>query len=293
MLQHKALELPEWAESYYPNPGKGIIYDLPESDYHGTKAMVSKSSLDIVAHSLLHYRYGLDAPATVETDAMRVGSAFHVATLEPDLLDEKVIVLPDFGPMQSSKNRALRDKYIEDEGKGRTILKQHEMDLVIAMRDSVHRHPAARALLRRGKSEVTALWTDPETGLRCKARADWLTPMDGVFADLKSALSAAPHAFARAAADRRYHVQDTFYSRAFEENDIHITNFVFIACEKGPPYAVACYQLDDTARLKGEELYMRELRDLSDAIENDVWPGYGDQVMDLRLPRWATYDIEA
>lgn len=290
---HPAFELPEWAEPYFPNPGKGIIYNLPESDYHGTKALVSKSALDVVNQSLLHYRYGLDSPREEETDAMRIGSAFHIATLEPDLTDEKIIVLPDFGPMQSSKNRALREKYIEDECNGRIVLKQHELDLVIAMRDSVHRHPAARALLRRGKPEVTAMWTDPETGLRCKSRADWLVALDGVFVDLKSALSAAPRPFARAAADQRYHVQDAFYSRAFEENDIHITNFVFVVCEKEPPYAVACYQLDETARLKGEELYMKELRTLATAIETDTWPGYGDNVMDLRLPGWATYDIEA
>lgn len=290
---HPAFTLPAWAEPYFPSPGKGIIYDLPESEYHGTKAIVSKSALDVVAQSLYHYRYTLDDPIGEPTDAMRIGSAFHVATLEPDLAGEKLLVMPDFGPMQSSKNRALRDQFIQDEGRGKIILKQHELEKVIAMRDAVHKHPAARALLRRGQPEVTAVWTDPETELRCKSRADWLTPLDGVFVDLKSAICASPSQFARAAAARRYHVQDSFYSRAFEENGIHISNFVFVVCENEPPYAVACYQLDETARLKGEELYMQELRALRKAIDSDVWPGYGDGVMDLRLPAWATYDIEA
>jgi hypothetical protein len=112
--------------------------------------------------------------------------------------------------------------------------------------------------------------------------------MDGVFADLKSAVDASPHEFARAAASRRYHVQDAKYSRAFEENDLHIEHFVFIVVEKEYPYCVAVYQLDETARLKGEELYMAELRRMAECREKDYWPGYGDKIMDMRLPGWAT-----
>jgi len=289
---HPALaELPTWAAPYFPTPGKGVIFDLPEDQYHGTKALISKSALDVVAVSLEHYRYSLDAHEERDADALRIGHAFHAATLEPDLLNSKVIIMPDFGPMQSSKNRALRDLWIEEEAAVKTWLKQHEYDHVIAMRDAVHRHPAARSVMRNGRAEVTGLWTDPDTGLRCKSRADWLSSMNGVFVDLKSAVDASPGGFRRAAATNRYHVQDAFYSRAFEENGIHIQNFVFVVVEKDPPHAVAVYQLDDTARLKGEELYMAEMRKLRDAIDSDRWPGYGDRVIDLSLPGWATMDL--
>ena len=289
---HPALAtLPTWAAPFFPAPGRAILTDLPEQQYHGTKALISKSSLDIAARSLYHYRHSLDVHEDQDADALRIGHAFHVATLEPDLLYSKVIVMPDFGPMQSSKNRALRDDWIETEAAHKTWLKEHEFDRVCAMRDAVHRHPAARTVMRNGRAEVTGLWTDPETGLRCKSRADWLSAMNGVFVDLKSARDASPGAFRRAAAENRYHVQDAFYSRAFEENGVHIQNFVFVVVEKEPPYAVAVYQLDDTARLKGEELYMSELRALREAIDTDRWPGYGDAVMDLSLPGWATMDL--
>lgn len=278
--------LPEWAQ---PWPGKAIISDLPEDLYHGTKSIVSKSSLDIFGgQSPLHYHYHLSSPPEERTDAMNIGSAFHVLTLEPDLFRSKVAILPEFGPMQSSTNRALRDAWIRDEGRGRTIIKQAQFDIIEPMANAVRAHPAARKLMLDGESEVTALWTDPHTGIRCKARADRLVSMRGVFVDLKSALCAAPGAFMRAAVDHRYHVQDAFYSRAFEENGIHIEHFVFVVVEKEPPFAVAVYQLDETAKLKGEELYMDELRRLRECIDSDVWPGYGDHVQDLKLPMWAT-----
>ena len=288
---HPALTtLPAWAD---PWPGKAVIYDLPEEKYHGTRAIISKSSLDIFARTPLHYYHSLDAERDAPTSEMKMGSAFHVATLEPDLFTRKVAVIPDdiaSLPMQSSKNRALRDAWAADEAFGKIILKPDEFAHVDGMASAVRRHPAARKLLASGTSEVTALWTDPETGLRCKSRADFICQMRGVYVDLKSAVSAAPDAFQRSAVNMRYHVQDAFYSRAFEENGTHIEHFVFVVVEREPPYAVACYQLDETAKLKGESLYMKELRDLRDCMEANFWPGYGDRVMDLSLPPWATRD---
>jgi hypothetical protein len=289
-MNHSLEALPEWARAVFPDPGRAVLRNVPEEVYHATKGLISKSALDEVARSLAHYRYSVDAEPEPDTTATIIGRCFHTITLEPDLTDEKIVKLPDFGDMRSSKNRDTRDAWLVSEGFGRTPLKPDDYATVVAMRDAVHRHPAARKLMRRGESEVTALWTDPATGLRCKSRADRLVAMDGVFVDLKSANDASPEMFARAAANFRYHVQDAFYSRAFEENDIHIENFVFVVVEKEPPYAVAVYQLDDTARRRGEQLYMREMRALAEAILSDRWPGYGDAVMPLALPKWATPD---
>lgn len=288
---HPALStLPAWAD---PWPGKAIIHDLPEELYHGTRSIISKSALDIFARTPLHYLHSLDAPPRVVTDEMKMGSAFHVRALEPDLFNRKVAVIPEdiaCLAMQSSKNRALRDAWAMDEARGKIILKPDQFLHVDGMASAVRRHPAARKLLASGNAEVSALWTDPETGLRCKSRADFICQMRGVYVDLKSAVSAAPDAFQRSAVNMRYHVQDAFYSRAIEENGTNIEHFVFIVVEREPPYAVACYQLDETAKLKGESLYMRELRDLRDCMEANYWPGYGDRVMDLSLPAYATRD---
>jgi exodeoxyribonuclease VIII len=281
---HPALTtFPAWAG----DKKNGIIYDLPDTAYHATKALIGKHSLDIFARSPAHYYATLDAEDEARTDALNIGSAFHVAVLEPDLYKHKVLVLPDLD-MRSSKNRDLRDRIIADDGEGKVHLKAAHEPLIEAMAKSVRQHPAARKLLARGRPEVTAYWTDPETGLRGKSRADWLSDLDGVFVDLKSALSAAPGEFARAAANNRYHVQDAYYSRAFEENGIHIEHFVFIVVEKEPPYVTSCFQLDVTARLKGEELYMDELRRMAECRAKNHWPGYGDGVIDLSLPGWAT-----
>lgn len=289
---HPALAtLPPWAAKLFPSPGRGVIDNLAEQDYHNTKALVSKSALDVIGErSLLHYRYFLDQPFNPPTDAMKLGSAFHVATLEPDLFKEKVIEMPDFGPLQSSKNRAVRDDWLKEQGPHVTVLKREQIIIAQTMGQSVRNHPPARALLRRIRAEVTVAWTDPATGLKCKCRADAVPFGFDVACDLKSARDASPAGFARACANERYHVQDAFYTEGFRANDFDIAHFAFIVCESEPPYACAVYELNDEARVRGEQLYMRELRALAKAIETDTWPGYSDKVENLALPRWATPD---
>lgn len=296
---HPALStLPAWAVPYMGRgkPGRGIIHGLPEDQYHGTKALISKSALDVFNVSPLHYLASLDAPLEDRDAApLRVGAAYHCAVLEPDLFHAKVIRMPDFGPMQSSTNRRVRDQWLACEAVGKTYLKADEYAQVIAMRDVLLCSPEGRKLLvPGGQAEATALWTCPETGLRCKARADWLHVERGIFVDLKSALSASKAAFRRAAAEHRYHVQDAMYSRAFEENDAPIVDFVFLVQEKEPPYAYQAFRYNTEGRLRGEELYMRELRQLRHCIDTDHFPSYSHngEVVELDLPPYAAKDWE-
>lgn len=297
---HPALAtLPAWAMPYMGagKPGRGIIHGLPESEYHGAKALISKSSLDLFGDkSPFHYLAALDAPLEDGNAApLRIGAAYHIGVLQPDMFASQVLRMPDFGPMQSSTNRRIRDEWIATEAVGKTYLTRSEWEQVNAMRDVLLTSRLGRKLLSPGgEAEVTALWTCPETGMRCKSRADWLHADRGIFVDLKSALSAKPDDFMRAVAAHRYHVQDAMYSRAFDENDVPIQEFVFLVQEKAPPYAYACYRLTVNAKLRGEELYMRELRQLRECIDNDYFPCYSptDEVMPLDLPGYAARDWE-
>ncbi|WP_441253681.1 PD-(D/E)XK nuclease-like domain-containing protein [Bradyrhizobium sp. 613_E4_N2_2] len=63
----------------------GVYADIPNADYHGGPG-TSKSGLDIVRKSLLHFKYVKDAANDNErkpTEAQAFGSAFHTITLEP------------------------------------------------------------------------------------------------------------------------------------------------------------------------------------------------------------------
>lgn len=65
----------------------GVYQDVPNADYHGGPG-TSKSGLDIVRRSLLHFKYMKEAANDNErapTEAQAFGSAFHAITLEPKI----------------------------------------------------------------------------------------------------------------------------------------------------------------------------------------------------------------
>lgn len=301
--------IPDWAATLRTcrGGGAGILDHLPEAAYHGTRAILGKGSLVLaVEKSGVHFKHWLDTPHDEDdsNETFAVGKAFHCRALEPDLFDQNFIYTPEFGNMQTNRAKELRNEWLRSEarnkvalprfiaGPGNARLPVHPM--IEGMAASVRKHPKLSLMLRRGRPEVTALWRDPGTGLPLKSRADWLSDMDGVFLDLKSCFDASRAAMRVSASRNRYFVQDPLYSRAFEENGIHIRNFVFAAVEKVPPYAVGLYQVTDTGRLAGENYYMAALLRVARWIEDDYFPGYNDdRPTPLDVTTYAVEEAEA
>lgn len=294
--------LPWWASSLAEDGQPCIIDDLVNDDYHNTRAMVSKTAMDKADKSGKKYRYwidhaeedepGTEAAAELEKEkpALVEGDAFHCLVLEPLAFDRRFFVLPDnLGDMRSSKNRKYRDDMIAEQAPGgtKTILKHTQFQMINGMRDSAFSVPKLRAILEDGKPEVTAIWIDPDTGLPCKIRTDWLTERMRMALDLKSARDASKQWWKLEAARRRLFVQDAFYTRGLYENGIEADEFVFAVVEKEPPYDVGLYHLPEGARLAGENAYMRNLRDIRKWVEAGEYPSYTDGVEMIDIPPWA------
>lgn len=294
-------DLPAWA---FTRVGKKlelrpkIIEGLPKADYHDTRALLSNSALSKFGepNTPAHYKFWLDSPResqdTVppsDTDPLLVGSAFHSYVLEPAVFAREYVVMPDFGDMRSSKNRALRDGWIEFEAAGRQPITPKLMERVQGMRDSIYRNKRLRRILERGRPEVTIVFVDPETGVPCKVRIDYLSEFEGAALDLKSALTgnttAHPRSWTNAAADHRYHVQDSFYTRACKHVGIDITDFIFGVVEKKPPYLVGPYILNDASRIAGETIWYYEIMRLAECVRSGLWPGYSEDIMEVSLPQ--------
>ena len=87
--------------------------------------------------------------------------------------------------------------------------------------------------------EIAIVWDDPETGLRCKARIDFVSEYDGwtVVGDLKSSINAAPKQWARAVANYGYHRQAAFYLDGCNAISPHDRLFAWIIQEKDDPFS--------------------------------------------------------
>src|SRR5690606_1095926 len=104
---------------------------------------------------------------------------------------------------------------------------------------------------------------------------------------VKSCLDASEDAFRRDVAKYRYHVQDALYRAGFDAAGESVQHFVFIACEKTPPYAVAVYSLDAEGVGKGYSLARRDMATMAECLRTGEWPGYPVGIQTITLPPWA------
>lgn len=262
---------------------------MDNATYHAHSA-VSKSHLDLVAKSPLHYwsRY-LDPNRVPQepTAAMAIGSAVHTHVLELDQWDAQYVVAPAGIDRRTKVGKAEWDVFQTAIGT-RTVISREDADLVMRIGRSVLSHPAAAYLLSLpGKAETTHMWIDEISGLQCKCRPDWLLDDGSMIVDLKTTEDASPRGFQKSIAQWRYHIQASFYLDGLQ----HATGkrpeqFVFIAVEKKPPYVCAVYVADAQMIEIGRDTARRDLDKLNVCKAADYWPGYSDCIEQINLPPW-------
>jgi hypothetical protein len=286
--------------------GVGIHTDVsPDDYYHRVLGECNKSALDMIDEkesSPFHYRHWVDADPNASEERLHysTGRAYHCALLEPERFTRDWIVQPDFGAMQSSKNRDELRLWRERNADKSTLAKPDHAR-VSAMVQVARDHPINDAYGRRvarvgdlidgGKTEVTLVWIDPDTGLHCKARMDLYSSFGNYVIDPKSTIKAAKEHFARAVKNFRYHVQAVHYADGLRVLGLPLKKFWFLCQEKEPPYAVAMYCIGAASESRGFELRQRDMRTLAMCLETDRWPSYNsDQAAEVNIPAWGMVD---
>lgn len=258
----------------------GQLIDWPDEKYHADRTAVSKSWLDHIHRSPAHLRAYLDG-LIPSTPRMEFGSLVHAWVLEPDSIESRYLKIPKL----DRRRKADKEKYAELEAvakaRNMAMIDEDTWRQAMTIRDAVYRHKAAAAILGKGDPEQAVLWTNPETGELCKAKADWLRE-NFPLVDVKTTTDASPSAFARSVVNYRYCAQLRHYCEGFERD-----RMVWVAVEIAPPYAVAVYASDDAMMKRGIEERDPDLRLYAECKSKNEWPGYADSVQTLTLPRWA------
>jgi exodeoxyribonuclease VIII len=261
---------------------------MDNAAYHAHPA-VSKSHLDLLARSPLHYwaRY-IDPKRELPdpTPAMRIGTALHTLVLEQDQFEERYITAPQVDRRTKAGKEAWAE--FETEAGDLELIAADDRAQISRMAEAVWAHPAAAALLHwEGKAETTHMWTDEATGLACKCRPDWLTNDGRLIVDLKTTENASPREFGRSIAQWRYHVQAAWYLDGIEQSTgTRPEQFLFVTVEKRAPFACAVYAADAEMIAAGAQTAARDLEVLATCKAADAWPGYSDQIEPISLPAW-------
>jgi exodeoxyribonuclease VIII len=251
---------------------------LTFADYCAVKA-VNWSTLKHMDRSPLHYLHARENNVP-ETDPMRLGRAVHTLVLEPDLFDVQYTVW-------TKRRQGKEWDAFEAENTGRTILTAEQNTRAHGIAASILRHPIAREYLSIGRAERSMIWTDPVTGLKCKARADFLSPRAVV--DLKTYADLSPRAFESATFRMGYMHQLSHYRNGAMALDLYAVepDAVIIGAESKAPYDVGVFVLDTESMTHGATKVAELLAKVKECTDSGNWPGrYPDQQA-YQLPEWA------
>jgi len=216
-----------------------------------------------------------------------IGSAAHLAVLEPDKFKDGVVEVCAL----NYQTKAAREARDEAYAAGKIPLLLKEFGLVARMVDAIQTDPDTRFLLSgKGDAEVSLFWD--WGGVPCKARPDWLGKKDdGVILDLKTVASANPRAIARWAYNDAWHIRAAWYRNAITFIKYRVCRYVFVCVEKEPPHIVQHYELDPRALIWGEQAIVRGLRIFAECQKTGVWPSYAKGVQTLSLPVYAEHQL--
>lgn len=262
---------------------------MENADYHRHPA-VSKSHLDLIARSPLHYWARYLDPKRVElepTAAMTIGSALHTHVLELDQWDARYVTAPDGIDRRTKTGKEAWADFIAGSA-GKTVLSAADAEQVMQMGRAILSHPAAAMLLGLpGEAETTHMWTDEATGLECKCRPDYLSSDGRIVVDLKTTEDASPAGFRKSISSWRYHCQAGWYTNGLlEATGTRPDQFIFVVVEKKPPYAVAVYAADEEMIAAGWERARVDLETLAACKAAGTWPSYSEQIEPISLPPW-------
>lgn len=264
----------------------------PNTTYEQYEAALGlrSSELKALQRSPLHFI----AREPAESPALRLGTAAHCATLEPDrfLAEYAVWDRKTDSGRSAPRNGKWWDAFVED-NKGRTIATEDEHRHAVAISRAVRADPTAAKYLRNGAPEVTMLWDFPGP-VAAKARVDWLTTVNGVdvLVGLKTTRDCRQGPFGAQAAKLGYHLQWAWYHDGFRLLTGRTPKMVEIVVESARPYAVATYHIPDDIIGQGRDEYEALLALLADCVETNYWPGPVSGEVDLTYPLWAYGDGE-
>ncbi len=255
----------------------GLVYDMPDAEYHGGPEL-SSSAMKTLLDSPARYRW--EREHRVEKSAYDLGHVVHTIVLGTGL--KPVVVEAD-----SWRTAAAREKRDEARAGGGVPMLAHEWAQAKAMAGAVLAHPDARAVLEApGQSEASAFWSDPETGVRLRARFDRLANRHFI-ADLKTGQTADPRLWARKAVEFNYDLQAAVYRQGLtatrgDEDPI----FWHILVESAAPHLVSVVQLSPDFLAIGEQKARVAIDLYHHCTQTGEWPGFPTGVHPVEPPGW-------
>lgn len=276
-----------------------VVSNMPMAEYQAMRALSAGGVWNLAdVNEGCPLKFWLDSPWNQDREPHNaahfdIGKAAHLAVLEPDKLDAEV-VLHGFDEYRSNAAKDARDDALLA---GKIPLKPAEWEIVEGLKRSIMSDPLVRgAFTGDGESEVTALWTDPDYGIPCKARADRVIEGGRILVDLKTAASAHPIGWSKALWQFGYFSRAAWYLDGWEcATGRRPEDYWFAVVEKRPPHLTALHKLDEKDIEWGRIINRTAVATFTTCMSRGEWPGYRPiganrpRAFVTSLPKYAQY----
>lgn len=279
------IEVKPSAEALFPSINK-FYENINESLYHGDKRFVNSSSLKHILKSPQHYLKAVNESIT-PTQSMEWGTLIHKAILEGESFINDLVVSIDFGDQRVKINREKKAAF-EAENSGKIVVQESELFNIQTILQNLEKHNDAMSILKNAKCEMSGVFLESESNIRCKIRPDIYNEKINALFDVKSSKDIHIDEFSKSIWNFRYDIQNAFYRLGIDTiTNKKIEHSGFLVVESSEPFSIAVYVCDDTILNKGSLDCRRALDLLKKCLDSGNWNSYQESAQSISLPYWA------
>lgn len=280
-------------------------YHNQEAERGTPEFVMSPSSLKEFAHCPSRWKNGYKQP---DSDAKDFGNLLDTIFLTPTLFQHRYALKPE--TYTDSKTGEIK-KWNGNSNTCKAWLEDHADKAVVTAYEVQEAQLAAKRLAADETIEefvkvsdkqvhLIGQWDDPDTGVIVPVQClmDLVPKGDSTFqkslGDLKTTRNASQGAFAKQVFTFGWHIQaaldiDLFVAATKQDR----TDWIFIAVENYPPYAIGRRLLSQDFLDIGRATYRDSLKRYARCLKTGVWDGYdAPEEFSLVQPQpWMTYEI--
>jgi exodeoxyribonuclease VIII len=271
----------------YPSRVAGI----PAEAYHKLPEWSQSQLKPLPDHPELFAGYHIRHEWEIkQTDDMWLGECLHAVHLE----GKPIVEIPEYALTSNGQRRGNTWRDWEAAHEGDFYLLPKDAQRIKVMSDGLMADPKCRAILEApGECEHSYFFTDPETGILCRARIDKLACFGQarVIGDIKATCIDVSDArqVGQKVLEMQYHRQGPWYLDAVEAVDgVAPDGFAFLFVRNKPPYNAACWVLGSEEIALGRRRNQAARLDLHRRLKTGDWTGltHGKENL-IVLPRYA------
>ena len=268
---------------------------MNEREYNQAEG-IRRSDLWRMEDSPEKFKWFLDHPDEEKSPAFVFGSACHKKVLEPKTFGDEYAVAPNVDK-RTKEGKETWAQFVQ-ENEGKDIVSTDDYNTMCEMADAIKRCPLADKLINgKGETEKAFFWVDPETGEKCKCKADRIVTWKRrtYIVDYKTTAAADTFRFNSSVWKYGYQFQAAMYAEGWKiaNKKKKLPGFLFVAQEKKPPYSVNVIEVSEEVMNAGLAKFHELMEKYHNCKVLDVWPGYvGDVPNDAFVPGWMEREME-